>query len=245
MISSAAMPATGEPRMTRGVSPQASVVMSPTASSRSQIAGTSSMRIQCSWMFCRSVMSAVLRPKSWLIPAIARSWSPERAPPSERIRSMKYSSSSSLGSRVAVLPPSMPGTPLRVEAPPAHPAAQVVTGDGGEAVRGVVVDDPLAHVETVVGLLELLVVVQRRTVAVGPRTGRLARLPGRARRRRTAGAGGRDGGSGHPSSVLPRRSGWHNCPLYEPTAVLMHQARTQRAVGRAYSHRRRVPSSVR
>jgi hypothetical protein len=38
-ISSAAMPATGEPRMTRGVSPQASVVDRPTASSRRQISG--------------------------------------------------------------------------------------------------------------------------------------------------------------------------------------------------------------
>ena len=64
MISSAATPATGEPRMTRGVSPQASCVVRPTASSRRQISGTSSMRIQCSWMFCRSVMSAVPRPNS-------------------------------------------------------------------------------------------------------------------------------------------------------------------------------------
>ena len=109
MISSAAMPATGEPRMTRGVSPQASVVINPTASSRSQIAGTSSMRIQWSWMFCRSVMSAVSRAKSLLTPAMVLSCSPDSDPPSERMRSMKYSSSSSLGSRVAVFPPSMPG----------------------------------------------------------------------------------------------------------------------------------------
>ena len=58
------MPATGEPRITRGVSPQASVVDSPTASSRRQISGTSSIRIQCSWMFCRSVTSAVSRANS-------------------------------------------------------------------------------------------------------------------------------------------------------------------------------------
>ena len=58
MISSLAMPATGEPRMTRGTSPQASVVDRPTASSRRQISGTSSTRIQCSWMFWRSVRSA-------------------------------------------------------------------------------------------------------------------------------------------------------------------------------------------
>jgi hypothetical protein len=61
MISSAAIPATGEPMMTRGQSPQASVVDRPTASSFAQIAGTSSIRIQWSWMFCRSVMSAVPR----------------------------------------------------------------------------------------------------------------------------------------------------------------------------------------
>ena len=45
-----------------GVSPQASVVDRPTPSSSCQIAGMSSMRIQCNWMFCRSVMSAVSRP---------------------------------------------------------------------------------------------------------------------------------------------------------------------------------------
>ena len=59
--SSAAMPASGLPRTTRGQSPQASWVRSPTASSRRQISGTSSTRIQCSWMFWRSVTSAVSR----------------------------------------------------------------------------------------------------------------------------------------------------------------------------------------
>ena len=62
MISSASTPARGQPIITRGVSPHASCVESPTASSRSQIAGTSSIRIQCSWMFCRSVTSATSRP---------------------------------------------------------------------------------------------------------------------------------------------------------------------------------------
>ncbi len=61
MISSAAMPATGDPSTTRGQSPQASVVDSPTPSSFCQIVGMSSTRTQCSWMFCRSVMSAVSR----------------------------------------------------------------------------------------------------------------------------------------------------------------------------------------
>jgi len=60
-------------------------------------------------MFCRSVMSAVPRANSHEIPAIVRACSLVRAPPSERIRSMKNSSSSSSGGRLAVRPPSMPG----------------------------------------------------------------------------------------------------------------------------------------
>ena len=55
------------------MSPQASVVIRPTESSWSQIAGTSSMRIQWNWTFCRSVMSAVSRAKSLAIPAMTRS----------------------------------------------------------------------------------------------------------------------------------------------------------------------------
>lgn len=95
--------------ITRGQSPHASVVESPTASSFSQIAGTSSMRIQCSWMFCRSVMSAVPRAYSCEISPITRSCAVVSRPPSIRTRSMKYLSSSSSGSRTAVLPPSIPG----------------------------------------------------------------------------------------------------------------------------------------
>ena len=75
--------------MTRGVSPQASVVSRPTASSRRQISGTSSMRIQCSWMFCRSVTSATSRPNSVAMVAIAVSCSLLSVPPSIRMRSMK------------------------------------------------------------------------------------------------------------------------------------------------------------
>ena len=87
--SSLATPATGLPRMTRGTSPQASVVLSPTASSRRQISGTDSTSIQCSWRFCRSVMSADPRPNSVLMPAMVRSCSVVSAPPSIRTRSMK------------------------------------------------------------------------------------------------------------------------------------------------------------
>ncbi len=95
--------------MTRGVSPQASVVDRPTASRRFQISGTSSMRIQWYCTFCRSVMSAVPRANSCEISPITRSCAVVSRPPSMRTRSMKYLSSSSSGSRIAVLPPSIPG----------------------------------------------------------------------------------------------------------------------------------------
>ena len=109
MISSTATPATGEPRNGRGESPQASMVSSPEASSRSQIAGTSSMRIQWYWMFSRSVTSAVSRAYSWPTSPSARTVAGESSLPSERTRIMKYSSSSSSSSSMAVLPPSKPG----------------------------------------------------------------------------------------------------------------------------------------
>ncbi|CAM5711090.1 hypothetical protein SFUMM280S_02448 [Streptomyces fumanus] len=56
MISSSAMPATGEPIIARGVSPHAVTVERPTASSLCQISGTSSIRIQWYCTFCRWVM---------------------------------------------------------------------------------------------------------------------------------------------------------------------------------------------
>jgi hypothetical protein len=108
------------------------------------------------------------------------------------------------------LPAVDPRAALGVEPPPAHPATQVVAGDGREAVAGVVVENPLPDVEPVVGLLELLVVVQRRAVAVRPGTGGLGGLPGWARR-----------GSGHPSSLGPGGPELHNCPLSEPVSSVM------------------------
>jgi hypothetical protein len=60
---------------TRGASPQASCVERPTDSSRSQMAGTSSTRTQCSWMFWRSVMSALSRAYVVEMSAMVRSCS--------------------------------------------------------------------------------------------------------------------------------------------------------------------------
>ena len=142
---------------------------SPAASSRSQIAGTSSIRIQWYWMFSRSVTSAVSRAKSLAdLAERAHASAASSSAPSERTRIMKYSSSSSSSSSIAVLPPSKPGRALGVEAHPAEPAAQVGGVDRVEAALGVDVEDPVPDVERVVVLLGLLVLVQRLAVAERP-----------------------------------------------------------------------------
>ena len=108
MISSAAMPATGLTRKPRGVSPQASVVLSPTAASRVQISGRSSTRSQWNWMFCRSVMSAVSRANSTPIPPSVRTCSVVSCWPSMRTRIMKQSSLRASASSLEVWRASMP-----------------------------------------------------------------------------------------------------------------------------------------
>ena len=61
-----------------------------------------------------------------------------------------------------------PGLALGVQAPPAHPAAQVVGVDRVEAALGVDRLNACPHIETVVVLLELLVAVERGEVTHGP-----------------------------------------------------------------------------
>ena len=170
MISSAATPATGEPRNGRGESPHASVVSSPAASSRRQISGTSSIRIQWNWMFSRSVTSAVSRAKSWpTVPRArtvrARQQRAVGADPHHEVAVvelllLEHRGLAAVEARGA----------LGVEAHPAEPAAQVGRVDRVEAALGVDVQDPGADVERVVVLLGLLVLVQRLGVAERPLT---------------------------------------------------------------------------
>ena len=168
MISSAATPATGEPRNGRGESPHASSEWRPTASRRSQIAGTSLMSIQWYWMFCRSVTSAVSRAKS----------TPICAQGADRGRREQLAVGADPQHEVAVVELLLlegaglaavdAGLALGVETHPAHPATEVGGVDRVEAALGVDVEDPVADVEGVVVLLRLLVLVQRLAVAERP-----------------------------------------------------------------------------
>ena len=170
MISSLAMPATGEPRKGRGQSPHASSVVRPTASRRSQIAGTPSISIQWYWMLLRSVMSAVLR-----------AYAVETSPSARRAARVEDRAvGAHAHHEVAVvellllelrgLAAVEAGRALRVEAHPAEAAAQVGRVDRVEAAAGVDVEDAVPHVERVVVLLGLLVLVQRLGVAERPLT---------------------------------------------------------------------------
>ena len=184
MISSAATPATGEPRTTRGVSPQASVVSRPTSSRRSQIAGTSSTRIQCSWMFWRSVRSAVSRavgrrdvgdgPQLGDVELAAVAADAQHEVLVVELVRLQDGRTAAVDARLA----------LGVEPPPAEPPAQVGRVDRGEPAVGVDVLDPGAHVQAVVVLLDPLVGVQRLEVAQRPLT--LAALAARRQRPRRA-----------------------------------------------------------
>ena len=185
MISSIATPATGEPRMTRGTSPHASAVDRPTDSSRRQISGTSSMRIQCSWMFWRSEMSAVSRANSVEMVAIGAQLL-ERQPATvgadahHEVLVLEL-----LGLERRGLAAVDPGLALRVQAPPAHATGEVLARDRGEALLAVDGLDALTHVETVVLLLQHLVGVERSAAVDGPLTLGLGRC-------------GRDGRHGGP-----------------------------------------------
>ena len=170
MISSAAMPASGLPSTTRGVSPQASVVCRPTASRRRQISGTSSTRIQWYWMFCRSLMSAVPRAKSWLRSARTRSWRQGQRPAVEphpehevlvgELGVVELGGAAAVDARLA----------LGVQAPPAEPTAEVLRRDGGETLLAVDLLDPRTDVEAAVLLLPHLVGVERLAPVDGPLT---------------------------------------------------------------------------
>ena len=104
------------------------------------------------------------------------------------------------------------GLALRVEAPPAEPAAQVAAVDRGEPALRVDVLDARPHVERVVVLLGLLVLVQRLAVAERPLA--LAALgagpsgpAGAGGRRRGAARGGAGtfGGGCHGDALLETR----------------------------------------
>ena len=144
------------------------MVCRPTAASRFQISGTSSIWIQWYWTFSRSEMSAVSRANSVEISPSVRSAAVGQgaavaAHPHHEVLGLEDVDVlvAGPGAVVALLT-------LGVEAPPAHPAAQVLLVDAVEALLGVDVLDAGAHVERVVVLLELLVGVERLAIAERP-----------------------------------------------------------------------------
>jgi hypothetical protein len=66
------------------------------------------------------------------------------------------------------------GAALGVQTPPAHPAPQILGGDGREALFGIDLFDPGADVQSVVLGLELLVGVQRVALTQCPLPGLFA-----------------------------------------------------------------------
>ena len=91
-----------------------------------------------------------------------------------------------------------PRLALSVEAPPAEPAAEVLGRDGGEALPGVDLLDPLPDVEAAVLLLPRLVGVERLAAVDGPLTVGAART-GRAQGP-SGGGLGRVSGHGVPNA---------------------------------------------
>jgi hypothetical protein len=75
--------------MLRTVSPQVCPVSSPTLASSSQIAGTSWITTQWSWVFWRSVTSATSRQRSLAMRPMVSSCSEVSTPPATRMRIMK------------------------------------------------------------------------------------------------------------------------------------------------------------
>jgi len=84
---------------------------------------------------------------------MTRSWSVVSRPPSMRTRSMKVLVVQLLRLEDRGLAAVDPGLALGVQAPPAHPAAQVVGVDRVEAPLGVDRLNARPHIETVVVLL--------------------------------------------------------------------------------------------
>ena len=194
MISSLAMPATGEPRMTRGTSPQASVVDRPMPSRRRQISGMSSTRIQCSWMFWRSVRSAEsagevhgdLADDAQLLGGERTAVDPDAE---HEVLVFELVRLKRCG-----LAAVDPGLALGVQAPPAETAVQVLAGDGVEALLGVDGLDTLADVQAVVFLLPGFVGVERRGAVNLPLAVRLGgRAGGACRALGGSGVRGRSG----------------------------------------------------
>ena len=180
MISSLAMPATGEPRMTRGTSPQASVVDSPTrfepAPDFGHVLDPDPVQLD---VLAVGEVGRVAGEVHGDLADDAQLLGGERTavdPDAEHEVFVFELVRLKRGGLAAV----DPGFALGVEAPPAEAAVQVGAVDRVEAVLGVDGLDTLADVEAVVFLFPGFVGVQRRGAVHFPLAVRLCGRAGRA-----------------------------------------------------------------
>ena len=168
MISSDAMPATGEPRTTRGTSPQASAVLSPTPSTAGpdvrHVLDPDPVQLDILPIGEVCGVPGVLggdladgaQRFGGQLPAVD---------PDPHHEELVFEFLRLEDGRAATIDA---GGALGVQPPPAHPATQVAGIDAvvaGVAVTGL---DPLPHVQPVVVLLHPLVDIQRLAVAQRP-----------------------------------------------------------------------------
>ena len=168
MISSAATPATGEPSTTRGVSPQASAVVQPDVlealPDRGDVLDPDPVQLDVLPVGDVGGVAAVRRRDVGDGPQLGQVDLAAVAADAQHEVLVVELVRLQDGRTAAV----DAGLALRVEAPPAHPAAQVGRVDGGEPAVGVDVLDPRPDVQAVVVLLEPLVGVERLAVAQRP-----------------------------------------------------------------------------
>ena len=149
---------------------------------------STSTSIQCSWMFWRSVRSAVSRPNSVEMPGdhaqlLGRQLAAVDADAQHEVLVLELVRLEGRGPAAVDA-----GLALRVQPPHAEAPVQVGRVDRGEPALRVDVLDALAHGEAVVDLLPLLVAVERGRAVDLPLPVGLGR---RTRRTRPGGLGGR------------------------------------------------------
>ena len=221
-------------------------MVSPTPSTASQMSGTSSIRTQCSWMFCRSVRSAVSRAYFVETSPMVRSACGGQLPavdpdPHHEVLVLELLRLQDRGAAAVDA-----GRALGVQAPPAEPAAQVARVDAVEAGVAVAVLDPRA---ARAGRRRPSSSARWRSAAPGGRapTGPARAASGRARRgrsrRRRAGAAGCGRRAGRRPPTAGRRRSNAQRDRLRSGCRAERWARGSLRTGREPSHQHEEPAA--